>query len=90
MTHINYLQAKKNYTILHSISEILKKNKLEGADSLTSLADKSISKQGFFEVIDRESPTTGVWVLDWDIYNSIINEISSIAREVDQGASSRL
>ena len=43
-----------------------------------------------FEVIDRESPTTGVWVLDWVIYNSIINEISSIAREVDQGASSRL
>ena len=69
MTHINYLQAKKNYTILHSISEILKKNKLEGADSLTSLADKSISKQGFFEVIDRESPTTGVWVLDWVIHN---------------------
>ena len=44
----------------------------------------------FFEVIDRESPTTGVWVLYWVIYNSIINEISSIAREVDQGASSRL
>ena len=44
----------------------------------------------FFGVIDRESPTTGVWVLDWVIYNSIINEISSIAREVDQGASSRL
>ena len=37
-------------------------------------------------MIDRESPTTGVWVLDWVIYNSIINEISSIAREVDQGA----
>ena len=36
-------------------------------------------------MIDRESPTTGVWVLDWDIYNRIINEISSIAREVDQG-----
>ena len=44
----------------------------------------------FFGVIDRESPTTGVWVLDWVIYNSIINEISSIAREVYQGASSRL
>ena len=34
----------------------------------------------FEEVIDRESPTTGVWVLDWVIYNSIINEVSSIAR----------
>ena len=44
----------------------------------------------FFGVIDRETPTTGVWVLDWVIYNSIFNEISSIAREVDQGASSRL
>ena len=44
----------------------------------------------FFKVIDRESPTTGVWVLDWVIHNRIINEISSIAREVDQGASSRL
>ena len=44
----------------------------------------------FFDVIDRDSPTTGVWVLDWVIYNSIINHMSSIAREVDQGASSRL
>ena len=44
----------------------------------------------FFKVIDRESPTIGVWVLDWVIHNRIINEISSIAREVDQGASSRL
>ena len=43
-----------------------------------------------YEVIDKESPTTGVWVLDWVIYIQIINEISSIAREVDQGASSRL
>ena len=38
----------------------------------------------YFEVIDRESSTTGVWVLDWVIYNQIINEISSIAREVDR------
>ena len=45
-------------------------------------------KDIFFDVIDRESPTTGVWVLDWVI--RLINEISSIAREVDQGASSRL
>ena len=62
MTHINYLQAKKNYTILHSISEILKKNKLEGADSLTSLADKSISKPGWSAVLleaydNRTRPT---------------------------------
>ena len=49
-----------------------------------------VNRKFVFEVIDRESPTTGVWVLDWVIYNSIINEISSIAREVDQGASSRL
>merc|ERR1711873_90820 len=35
----------------------------------------NVSKDVFFEVIDRESPTTGVWVLDWVIYNSIINEI---------------
>ena len=42
----------------------------------------------YFEVIDRESSTTGVWVLDWVIYNQIINEISSLAREVDQVASS--
>ena len=27
----------------------------------------------FYEVIDRESPITGVWVLDWVIYNRIIN-----------------
>ena len=33
-------------------------------------------------MIDRESPTTGVWVLDWVIYNSIINEISSIVNEL--------
>ena len=39
-----------------------------------------VNRKFFFEVIDRESPTTGVWVLDWVIYNSIINEVSSIAR----------
>ena len=51
MFHINYLQAEKNYTILHSMSEILGKNHLEGADSLTSLADKSISKRGWSVVL---------------------------------------
>ena len=25
----------------------------------------------FFKVIDRESPITGVWVLDWVIYNRL-------------------
>ena len=38
--------------------------------ALLSFAELSII---FFEVIDRESPTTGVWVLDWVIYNRIIN-----------------
>ena len=49
-----------------------------------------VDRKFVFEVIDRESPTTGVWVLNWVIHYLIINEISSMAREVDQGASSRL
>ena len=58
----------------------------------TLLTDRETDKNLyiFFEVIDRESSTTGVWVLDWVIYNHIINEMSSIARELDQVASSRL
>ena len=42
-----FMVNKKNYTILHSISEIIRKNKFEGADSLANLADRSINKCGW-------------------------------------------
>ena len=45
------LQAEKNYTILNSISKILKQNNLEGSESLTLLADKSINKTGWTSVL---------------------------------------
>ena len=48
---MNYLQSEKNYTILHSISKILKQNGLEGSESLSILADKSINKTGWTSVL---------------------------------------
>ena len=44
---MNYFQSEKNYTILHSISKILKQIGLEGSESLSLLADKSINKTGW-------------------------------------------
>ena len=51
MAHMNYLQAEKNAAILNSISKILKQNGLQGAESITLLADKSISKKGWTAVL---------------------------------------
>ena len=48
---MNYLQSEKNYTILHSISKILKQNGLEGTESLSLLADKYINKTGWTSVL---------------------------------------
>ena len=48
---MNYLQSEKNYTILHSISKILKQNSLESSESLSLLADKSINKTGWTSVL---------------------------------------
>ena len=48
---MNYLQSEKNYTILHSISRILKQNGLEGTESLSLLADKTVNKTGWTSVL---------------------------------------
>ena len=40
-----------NYTILHSIRKILKQDGLEGSESLSLLADKSINKTGWTSVL---------------------------------------
>ena len=44
---MNYLQSERNYTILNSISRILKQNGLEGTENLSLLADKTINKTGW-------------------------------------------
>ena len=38
-----------------------------------------VNRKFVFEVIDRESPTTGVWVLDWVIYNIEFVTLSSVS-----------
>ena len=48
---MNYLQSEKNYTILHSISRILKQNDLEGTESLSLIADKTVNKTGWTSVL---------------------------------------
>ena len=48
---MNYLQSERNYTILNSISRILKQNGLEGTESLSLLADKTVNKTGWIYVL---------------------------------------
>ena len=48
---MNYLESKRNYTILNSISRILKQNGLEGTKNLSLLADKAINKTGWTSVL---------------------------------------
>ena len=48
---MNYLQSERNYTILNSISRILKQNGLEGTESFSLLADKTVNKTGWTSVL---------------------------------------
>ena len=48
---MNYLQSERNYTILNSISRILKQNGLEGTESLSLLAEKTVNKTGWTSVL---------------------------------------
>ena len=48
---MNYLKSEKNYTILNSITRILKQNGLEGTESLSLLADKTVNKTGWTSVL---------------------------------------
>ena len=48
---MNYLQSERNYTILNSISRILKQNGLEGTENLSLLADKTINKTAWTSVL---------------------------------------
>ena len=48
---MDYLQKERNYNILNGISRILQQNKLLGAESLSLLADKTVSKSTWTSVI---------------------------------------
>ena len=48
---MNYLQSERNYTILNSISRILKQKGLEGTENLSLLADKTVNKTGWTSVL---------------------------------------
>ena len=57
---MNYLQSERNYTILNSISRILKQNGLEGTENLSLLADKTINKTGWTSVLLNAYDTRAV------------------------------
>ena len=48
---MNYLESKRNYTILNSISRILQQNGLKETENLSLLTDKTINKTGWTSVL---------------------------------------
>ena len=51
MSHQSYLAQERQYQILNSVSVIIPQNNLLGAQNLSSLADRSISKRDWPSVI---------------------------------------
>ena len=83
---MDYLQKERNYNILNGISRILQQNKLLGAESLSLLADKTVSKSTWTTVIMDQYDSRSI-----PIYNSeLITRINTAyQQECQQLNSSR-
>ena len=83
---MDYLQKERNYNILNGISRILQQNKLLGAESLSLLADKTVSKSTWTTVIMDRYDSRSI-----PIYNSeLITRINTAyQQECQQLNSSR-
>ena len=83
---MDYLQKERNYNILNGISRILQQNKLLGAESLSLLADKTVSKSNWTTVIMDRYDSRSI-----PIYNSeLITRINTAyQQECQQLNSSR-